>query len=401
MLRFRHFAGAGRMRRRQPFISAEQAQELWNASAATTGESVTVQCRLVTPMYGGGVTAGEVDKAMPIRASGIRGQLRFWWRLLYGKGSSQDIFRAESQLWGGIANSGPTTSKVSLRAACEAAPSFVENVPPYVLILEASDDPKLLAPGYSFKLLLNFTQATDEQRSQVTQCLRWWASFGGVGARTRRGLGAIKARSDDVDLKPVSSAEVKGLGGRMMIGPRKRDAKQAWKDAVGALESFRQGQGVGRKGGKGRPGGSNWPEADAIRGLAGAGNSAPDGKEGLFPRAAFGLPIVFQFKGEKRLDDTLEGEDRERMASPLILRPYFDGRGYRSMALLLPGWERRISVAVTMKKRGSVGLAWPSDQGNRERRAEEVFPMRSRGSNPLTAFMCYFDERLNGKQGRR
>lgn len=391
------------MRRRQPAIAAEQAQELWSERTATTGESVTLQCRLVTPMYGGGVRAGEVDKAMPIRASGIRGQLRFWWRLLYGKGSSQEIFRAECQLWGGIANSGPTTSKVSLRTACEAAASFVEkcNVPPYVLILEASDDPKLLAPGYSFKLLLDFTQATDEQRSQVIQCLRWWASFGGVGARTRRGLGAIKGKSDDVDLKPVSSAEVERLGGWMMIGPPEQNGEQVWKGAVGALESFRQGQGVGRKGGKGRPGGSNWPEADAIRGLADAGNSAPDGKEGLFPRAAFGLPIVFQFKGEKRLDDTLEGEDRRRMASPLILRPYFDGRDYRSMALLLPGWKQRISVAVTMKKRGSVGLAWPSDQGNRERRAKEVAPMRPRGNNPLTAFMHYFNKRVNGKQGRR
>ena len=391
------------MRRRQPAISAEQAQELWNASTVTTGESVAVQCQLVTPMYGGGVRAGEVDKAMPIRASGIRGQLRFWWRLLNGKGNSQEIFRDECELWGGIANSGPTTSKVSLRVACEAAASFVEkrDVPPYVLILEASDDPKLLAPGYSFKLLLDFTQATDEQRSQVIQCLRWWASFSGVGARTRRGLGAIKASSDDVNLQPVSSTEVEGLGGQMTVGPPKRDVEQAWKDAVGALESFRQGQGVGRKGGKGRPGGSNWPEADAIRGLADAGNSAPVGKEGIFPRAAFGLPIVFQFKGEKHLDDTLEGEDCERMASPLILRPYFDGRGYRSMALLLPSWEQRISVAVTMKKRGSVGLAWPSDAGNRERRAEEVSPMRSRGSDPLTAFMRYFDERVNRKQGRR
>ena len=397
MLCFRRFPGVGRMRRRQPAISAEQAQALWNAPTATSGEGVTVQCRLVTPMYGGGVVAGEVDKAMPIRASGIRGQLRSWWRLLNGDGrTSEELFQDECGLWGGIASSGPTTSKVSLRVACEPAASFVgSGVPSYVLV---GDNPNLLAPGYSFKLLLNFTRATAGQRSQVIQCLRWWASFGGVGARTRRGLGAIKARSDDVDLKPVSSTEVEGLGGRMMIGPPKRNAEQVWKDAVGALESFRQGQGVGRKTGKGR---SDWPEADAIRGLADETKSAPDGEGPFFPRAAFGLPIVFQFKGDKHLNDTLESEDHERMASPLILRPYFDDRDYRSMALLLPSWEQRISVAVTMKKRGSVGLAWPSDQGNRERRAEEVFPMRSRGSDPLTAFMRYFDERVNGKQNRR
>lgn len=39
-------------------------------------------CELVTPMYGGGVQAAMPDVSMPIRATAIRGQLRFWWRLL-------------------------------------------------------------------------------------------------------------------------------------------------------------------------------------------------------------------------------------------------------------------------------------------------------------------------------
>lgn len=39
----------------------------------------TLDCQLITPMYGGGVISTKVDTAMPIRASGIRGQLRFWW----------------------------------------------------------------------------------------------------------------------------------------------------------------------------------------------------------------------------------------------------------------------------------------------------------------------------------
>ncbi len=42
----------------------------------------SLKCRLVTPMYGGGVTSTVVDTDMPIRVTGIRGQLRFWWRLL-------------------------------------------------------------------------------------------------------------------------------------------------------------------------------------------------------------------------------------------------------------------------------------------------------------------------------
>ena len=396
------------MRRRQPAISAEQAQEQWNARTDTTGESVTVQCRLVTPMYGGGVHAGEVDKAMPIRASAIRGQLRFWWRLLNGQGcNSQELFEKECKLWGGIASSGSLASKIALRVACKPAASFARkgDVPPYALILESSDDPKLLKEGYSFELVLGFgVDIADCRRQQVVECLRWWASFGGVGARTRRGLGAVSATSDDADLKPVSSSEVEGLGGWVVAGPQTAQPLQAWKDAVEALRYFRQGQGVGRKSGaKGRPGSSNWPEADTIRRLADRTKPPLADSEVLFPRAAFGLPIVYQFKGEGHLNDTLEveGEDRERMASPLILRPYFDGSKYRAVAMLLPGWRHRMRESATLKGQSRIGRLWPSDASQRKRVAQEIAPLASRGDDPLTAFMCYFDERVNGKRGRR
>nr|HQV23989.1 type III-B CRISPR module RAMP protein Cmr1 [Agitococcus sp.] len=70
----------------------------------------TLECQLVTPMYGGGVVSHTVDEKMPIRVSSIRGQLRFWWRLL-ATNSSDDLWQrdaglsirqAEADLWGGI-----------------------------------------------------------------------------------------------------------------------------------------------------------------------------------------------------------------------------------------------------------------------------------------------------------
>lgn len=63
----------------------------------------TLNCELVTPLYGGGVEAATVDKDMPIRASAIRGQLRFWWRLLakhkWKLGNTKAIQEAEFSLW--------------------------------------------------------------------------------------------------------------------------------------------------------------------------------------------------------------------------------------------------------------------------------------------------------------
>jgi len=53
-----------------------------NPSAFTVGEHTyiteTRSYRLITPLFGGGVKAGVNDPITPIRASGIRGQLRFY-----------------------------------------------------------------------------------------------------------------------------------------------------------------------------------------------------------------------------------------------------------------------------------------------------------------------------------
>ena len=83
-----------------------------NAALAAAGDSDQWQryrCKLVTPMYGSGVEAGKVDEKMPIRATAIRGQLRFWWRIAHrqqfireGKLDSHAMFLRERELWGGL-----------------------------------------------------------------------------------------------------------------------------------------------------------------------------------------------------------------------------------------------------------------------------------------------------------
>ena len=396
------------MRRRQghPTIEPEDATALWRESAPVRRTTVTAKCELITPMYGGGVEAGKVDRAMPIRASALRGQLRFWWRLLYGAGrAAKEVFADEYTLWGGIGRDGPKASMVHVRVACDPIEGHLKrkhelaDFPDYTL---PHEDPRLLEQGYSFEVAISFEdRLADDEQGQVLECLRWWANFGGVGARTRRGLGAVRVQCDDADLQPVTPDEVKNNGGWLVIGPS-IDKQQAWTDAVGTLRSFRQGLGVGRARGSTGPGRSNWPEADTMRSLAKAGKAASNaGEDTFFPRAAFGLPIVFQFKDEKHLNDTLEGEDHERMASPLILRPYFDGSRFRAMALLLPSWQERISVAVKLNDGDRRGVAWPRAEAERSRLAHDVEPMAARGSDPLTAFMHYFAERTGTVRGRR
>ena len=57
---------------------------------------------VTTPLFGGGAEAGVPDGDSPVRASSVRGNLRFWWRALYGAAcaDSAELFRAEAALWG-------------------------------------------------------------------------------------------------------------------------------------------------------------------------------------------------------------------------------------------------------------------------------------------------------------
>lgn len=413
------------MRRPNQDIQAEGATAAWDAVRAAEGtdSGVTASCNLITPMFGGGVTPGEVDRAMPIRASALRGQLRFWWRLLQDAGreseNSADLFQDECALWGAISSNGPQASRVRVQIVGDQVgePQLVQaresdsGFPPYALILDRKDNPWLIRQGYSFELVLRFNErVTPTQREEVVEALRWWASFGGVGARTRRGLGAVKAVGDHTELKPVTAEEVKAKGGWMIVGKTAINAVKAWKDSVGALQRFRQGPGVGRNQGQhNRPGRSRWPEADTIRRTAKthAPMHQPKHKvDGFYPRAAFGLPLVFHFKDKNQGDprgkdsDSLElnPKGQDRMASPLILRPYFDGQRCRPMALLLPGWEERISTVVNFNSQ-QVAPAWPEDPRTRKQLAENVEPMKGRGTDALSAFMRYFQETLESETG--
>ena len=397
------------MRQLNSDISPEGAGSLWRESLPVPCTTITATCKLITPMYGGGVKAGAVDPNMPIRASALRGQLRSWWRLLHSRDRpSTEVFEDECALWGGISSKGPQASQVVVRVACRAVEDsrLIDGKPPdvpdYVLIWNRDEPPpKLLNQGYEFELSLEL-RCVEERREQVVEALRWWASFSGVGARTRRGLGAVRVNGTEV--KPVHAKEVEDLGGQMVVGPATPKARAAWGSAIKQLSTFRQGPGMGRGGGN-RPGRSNWPEADTIRRVAGKWAHDPRHPvDGVYPRAAFGLPIVFHFKDAKDPSDTLElaGQERERMASPLILRPYFNGETYHSLALLLPGWKERIGVPVALSKLGKDNSvkAWPDDMEERKRLASRIAPMQDRGEDVLTAFMQYFRDQIRPRQGR-
>ena len=168
------------MRRPNPAVLPDDALAVWNAAQrADDSDPVTVKCTLMTPMYGGGVEPGKVDRELPIRPGAIRGQLRFWWRLLNPDGRDpRDLFRAESALWGGISGKGPRAGRVVLHVGCRSVGSEDtikakdHRFPAYAFILKPDEDPRLLADGYEFTLTLSF-EAGDGSPSATKSSKRY------------------------------------------------------------------------------------------------------------------------------------------------------------------------------------------------------------------------------------
>lgn len=358
--------------------------------------------RVITPLFGGGVTPQQADPITTVRASEIRGQLRFWWRATqagrYGKNGLQQMKRDEDKLWG--STSTPSQVQIEVRTKDKDRDDLISNIKvkgkdqfwghpespisygAFPLRKIDNTAPGGLRFGVIFELAVTLPR-DPALRKQVLAAFWAWETFGGIGARTRRGFGAIYCEKVDGDqdvgpwhppaankdaveqwlgnhlnqfVQPGDAPEgvptlwseyrivVNGnLQSRAKLENAIKDASPNYKDWIPALtawyypiekmKQFRQS----RRGNYGR---SYWPEPDEIRRRTKGflGKHQELSKTRKFPRAVFGLPIVFQFKDENIPQVTLQGSQHDRLASRLILRPLRCADGnFVSMALVLKG----------------------------------------------------------------
>ncbi len=322
----------------------------------TPGFSQTYSISVVTPLFGGGFKAGEVDSEHPVRGTAIRGHLRFWWRATCGRkfSSSQELYHRESQIWGDTEKASPVRISVSLTnrgtlKSCAEISQLKDNRKNlglgYVLFPFNVQSGQGLS-GVSFELHLS---GPEDLKEDIVASLRAWVCLGGLGARTRRGVGSLYCKGLSPEGSDLSGWMKKNLGDlvaekspwplasrAILLGKTPKEPSQVWEDVAGIYRDFRQKEGVGRNPGQGgRPGRSRWPEADSIRRLLGtySPKHVPDSSkpEESFPRAVFGLPIITHFKNERneypkdpedsQLYPKIRGKKKDRMASPLIIKP--------------------------------------------------------------------------------
>jgi CRISPR-associated protein Cmr1 len=338
-----------------------------------TGEDaceITVRLKVVTPILGGGPRLRNVDGVDIIRVPTVRGHLRFWWRALYGHlyESAEELYKAESALWGRPADDKGGRSEVEVRVDVVSKPEpdtsrvSIGTVDGYALWPAREPHADRRPPGTQFTLTII---GPLQHETVLRNSLCAWLLFGGYGSRTRRGLGSltvtaanqkeeggqrkmwlpdIKVDDDPKEVRKKISAcfgsdrdiflpgeeatqesnTLPRLAGAALLLPLPdpnnrniehvgdRSAMNAWTESLGWLRSFRQGiagAGAREEGAAGAPGVSNWPEADKIRHFTRNRNGHPPrhNHEPAFPRAGFGMPIVMKFKrGDRDPDGQFE-----------------------------------------------------------------------------------------------
>lgn len=258
-------------------------------------DEVTLHLQTLTPILGGAVEPRTVDDVDVVRVPGIRGQLRFWWRALFGAGyqTSKDLYEAERALWGGIGDKRGEggRSKVVLvvrvldddpkkSPGCDEENPRQAGADAYALWPARGNPQENLptaprrTPGLRFDLTASYPA---EAALPVLATLKAWILFGGIGGRTRRGCGAVGFRKKPVrpgaapqsgldvpaegwlprDAQPESIQSTLSLnadepgawnrpfccltGARFCAGKPVDGATSAWNTAVGWLRDFRQG----------------------------------------------------------------------------------------------------------------------------------------------------------------
>lgn len=171
--------------------------------------------RLLTPLIGGGWEPFVNDLQMPIRGGTIRGSLRFWWRATCGNrfGGLEQMREKEMAVWGNTNKSSlieilievNNANKSKLKPTHKAKDRPDEKViPAYVSWplnppKEKPNDIKSVLQELQFTLHLRCPREFEGRDLEEEVKLTLWAFefFGGVGARTRRGAGAICRLSDE------------------------------------------------------------------------------------------------------------------------------------------------------------------------------------------------------------
>ena len=337
--------------------STEQGTKVWEFTL-----------KALTPIYKGGSDPNQIDPDRPFRGPSIRGQLRVWWRATSEISDPRELWEAEARLFGAVHGNRPVASQV--RVGVTAGKSVPQNRPPgdllYVTWVDRPAPEYMDSPRYHDNAQARLRISVPRSRAgEVERALQAWLLFGGIGGRSRRGLGAVW--SDDLefchsiqDIESFMKAAGKLVpsnggrkwpslaGARVAWAPEARNtALDALRDGVAALREFRAMRHQGGRSftGSHRPAEfqDDWLTLSRARGHLRGVN------------AGLGLPLPYQTQHGQVRRFTLMPRGANRYPSPMLIRPVKLGGGYRAMFLLMEGWsEAAIEVSRMPQVQGMI-----------------------------------------------
>jgi len=432
---------------------------------------LSYQVKLITPALLGGFSARSPDPDHPFREKAIRGHWRCWWRWMMRAGLLDDMGLEpikpstatpaerrdlENRVWGtvhGQQDASALPSRVALhmtspqQLALEPCQTwkwvaranhpnggryewlFTAEAAPLRYALSGAaaqknpENPKhvpprnLVSPGAHFELEVRVSAVSDAEgqwkldkstAGAVAKMLGYWAAFGGLGSRTRRGFGAFTlspAHGTPAALPVELFSE---------LAPQNRRQKPSWcfasgtadgqklvgfviqliqsnpsaalTDALQQMNEFRQGRGIGRNAYQGQ---SLWHEADLGRIVAGRHTLHHDPLANplrdcalpvqAVPRAAFGhFELRFAPKDVRAddqnprdpaprtvlpqvTDETGNLTVADRLPSSMLMRPlvWMDAKGQSQIGMLMAQFQHMAgaNIPAMVFKPGGHGAA--------------------------------------------
>lgn len=173
--------------------------------------SITFTCEVVTPMF----LAGADGQRPELRAPSIKGAMRFWWRAMHGYMGVDELRHEETLLFGGGGDTA-RRSRVIIKTSHPSLDETYNRFPdaPYTVIVKGRErainlleylaygtyvyDKKqtknlFIRPyinvGQEFEI--NLLLFHDEWKKSLLYCLLLMSVFGGIGARARNGYGRV------------------------------------------------------------------------------------------------------------------------------------------------------------------------------------------------------------------
>lgn len=176
---------------------------------------VSATYRIVTPMFIGDANQNTTDG---IRPPSVKGALRFWWRALswrkFADMGAKDALKAlhseEARLFGSAMNAeqgsgGQGVFLLSVQQDLdqqkkvydwppERKPEHGASFMAYGLLGEGDEEHRgaiIEGTEFSLKLAFNPKKVVDGDVTEIEKALEAWSLFGGLGGRSRRGMGSV------------------------------------------------------------------------------------------------------------------------------------------------------------------------------------------------------------------